>query len=72
MKFASTITWSTTAAVVKLATGFISTKFVSVIIGPLGVAMVGQFQNFTSIVMAIALSGISSGLIKYTAENNHK
>lgn len=68
MKFASTITWSTTASVVKLATGFISTKFVSVIIGPLGVAMVGQFQNFISIVMAIALSGISSGLIKYTAE----
>ena len=68
MKLASTISWSTLATLLKLATGFISIKFIAVLIGPHGVALIGQFQNFTSIIMTIALGGISAGVIKYTSE----
>lgn len=68
MKLASTISWSALATLIRMATGFVSIKVVAVLIGPLGVALVGQFGNFTSIVMTIALGGISSGVVKYTSQ----
>lgn len=68
MKLRSTIFWSALSTTLKLATGFVAIKFVSVLIGPSGVARIGQFQNFTNILTTIALAGTSSGLIKYTAE----
>lgn len=68
MRLVSTITWSALATIIRLANGFISTKVVAVIIGPLGVALVGQFYNLNTIIMTLALGGISSGVIKYTAE----
>ncbi len=68
MKLASTISWSALATVIRLANGFVSMKVVAVIVGPLGIALVGQFNNFTSIIMTLALGGISSGVIKYTSE----
>ena len=68
MKLASTISWSAFATVIRLANGFVSMKVVAVILGPLGIALIGQFSNFTSIIMTLALGGISSGVIKYTSQ----
>jgi PST family polysaccharide transporter len=48
--------------------GFISVKIVAVIIGPSGVALVGQLNNFSAIIMAIATGGITTGVTKYIAE----
>ncbi|MCX7735635.1 MAG: O-antigen translocase [Candidatus Kapabacteria bacterium] len=53
---------------VRMLTAFISTKIAAILIGPPGVALVGQLQNFSSIVMAIATGGINTGVTKYVAE----
>jgi PST family polysaccharide transporter len=56
------------STLVKMAAGFISVKVVAVIIGPSGVALVGQLGNFSSIIMAVATGGITTGVTKYIAE----
>ena len=56
------------STLVKMATGFISVKIVAALIGPVGVALVGQLQNFAAIVMALASGGINNGIVKYVAE----
>lgn len=68
MKLASTVSWSALATLIRLANGFVSMKVVAVLVGPLGVALIGQFGNFNSIVMVLALGGVSSGVIKYTSQ----
>ena len=52
-----------------MATGLVSVKVVAGIIGPAGVALVGQLNNFASIVMQLACGGINSGVTKYVSEN---
>jgi len=56
------------ATLVKMLTGLVSVKVVASIIGPAGVALVGQLNNFASIVMQFASGGINSGITKYVAE----
>lgn len=68
MKLFSTVSWSALATIIRLANGFVSMKIVAVLIGPVGVALIGQFGNFTSIIMTLALGGISTGVIKYTSQ----
>ena len=64
MKLASTVSWSALATIIRLANGgFVSMKIVAVLVGPIGVALIGQFGNFNSIVMVLALGGVSSGVI---------
>jgi len=56
------------STLVKMCTGLISVKIVAAIIGPAGVALVGQLNNFASIAMAFSSGGINSGITKYVAE----
>ena len=56
------------STLVKMLTGLISVKVVASIIGPAGVALVGQLNNFASIVMSLSSGGINSGITKYIAE----
>ena len=56
------------STLVKMLTGLISVKVVASIIGPAGVALVGQLNNFTSIAMTLSNGGINSGITKYVAE----
>jgi len=53
---------------IKMLTGFVSTKIVSVFAGPAGIALVGQLQNFTSIILNLSNGGITNGIVKYVAE----
>ncbi|MEX2409761.1 MAG: O-antigen translocase [Candidatus Paceibacterota bacterium] len=48
--------------------GFVVNKVIAVVIGPSGLAMVSQFQNFISISTAVATGGIEQGVVKYVAE----
>jgi O-antigen/teichoic acid export membrane protein len=68
MKLVSTVSWSALATLMRLANGFISIKVVAVIIGPVGIALLGQFSNLIQIIMVLSLGGISNGIIKYTSE----
>ena len=56
------------STLVKMVAGFVSVKIVSVIIGPSGVALVGQLNNFSTILLTLATGGITSGITKYISE----
>jgi PST family polysaccharide transporter len=57
------------SSVIKMLTSFISVKIVSLIVGPVGIAFIGQLNNFSSIVNNLSCGGIHSGVTKYIAEN---
>lgn len=56
------------ATLVRMLTGMISVKVVAVIIGPAGIALLGQLNNFNTILLGMANGGINSGITKYVAE----
>lgn len=56
------------STIIKIIAGFIITKCVAMYIGPSGLAIVGQFQNFISIITILANGSINGGIIKYTSE----
>lgn len=56
------------STLVKMCTGLVSVKVVASIIGPAGVALVGQLNNFSTIALSLATGGINSGVTKYVAE----
>lgn len=56
------------STLVKMLTGLVSVKVVATIIGPSGIALLGQLNNFATIVMTMASGGINSGITKYVAE----
>ena len=68
MNLIKTSILSAISNVIKIITGFIIVKVVSVYIGPSGLALVGQMQNFVGIISNIASAGVNSGVVKYTAE----
>lgn len=47
---------------------FIVVKIIAIYVGPSGLAFIGQFQNFMSILMTFASGAINGGVTKYTAE----
>ena len=56
------------ATVIRMLTGFVSVKVVAAVIGPVGVALLGQLNNFTQILLSISNGGINAGITKYTSE----
>lgn len=57
------------ATFVRMLAGMISVKVVALIIGPAGIALLGQLNNFNTILLGLANGGISSGVTKYVAEH---
>ncbi len=57
------------STLVKMFTGLISVKFIAVLIGPSGIALLGQLNSFSSIILIIASAGINNGITKYLAEH---
>jgi len=56
------------STLVRMLTGLVSVKIVASVIGPGGVALLGQLNNFSSILLGMANGGINSGITKYVAE----
>ncbi len=54
---------------IKVISGIILNKVIAVYLGPSGLALIGQFQNFSSIVTGISNASIQTGIVKITAEN---
>ncbi|MBW5408392.1 O-antigen translocase [Morganella morganii] len=55
----------------KMLSGLVINKAVSVYIGPSGLALIGQFQNFIQITLIAAQGAINNGVVKYTSEYAH-
>jgi O-antigen/teichoic acid export membrane protein len=68
MNLAKTSFYSFIATVVKILSAIIINKAVAVFIGPAGLALIGQYQNFSQLAMTAAKGGINSGVTKYAAE----
>lgn len=64
---------STSAAnLLKMSIGLIVQKYIAVTLGPAGMAIIAQFQNYVSILTTISTGGIGQGIVKYTAEFSDK
>jgi PST family polysaccharide transporter len=52
----------------QVISAFVISKVVSVYIGPSGLALIGQFQNFSAILQTFATGATSQGIVKYISE----
>lgn len=60
--------YTAVSTLVKMLTGFISLKIIARMVGAEGVVMLGQVNNFSSIILVMASGGIANGITKYVAE----
>lgn len=68
MKLVKTSFFSAIITFIRIASGFVAGKVVALITGPAGVALIGQFNNFITIILTFANGAINTGVVKYTAE----
>ena len=57
------------AVAVRVASSFVLNKILAVYVGPAGYAVIGQFQNVTSIITSLAGNLLTSGVTKMTAQH---
>lgn len=69
MNLAKTTFYTSVSTAVTFLCGFIVAKVVAVKIGPSGIAMVGQFQNSTTILTMLGTGAVNMGVVKYLSEN---
>ena len=70
MNLIKTSVFSAIITFVRISSGFVAGKIIAMLTGPLGVATVGAFTNFSTIVLAIGNGAINNGVIKYISEYN--
>ena len=68
MKLLKTSLFSGIITLIRIGSGFIAGKFVALFTGAAGVALLGGFTNFITIVLTLANGAINAGIVKYTAE----
>ncbi|MFV5702398.1 O-antigen translocase [Flavobacterium sp. XS2P12] len=68
MNLIRTSFFSAIITIIRISSGFIANKVVAVFAGAPGVAIVGAFANFISIVLTFSNGAINTGVVKYTAE----
>ena len=70
MTLVKTSLLSAIATVIRIISGFVINKVVAVYIGPSGLALIGQFQNFIGLILNISGNALSTAITKYTAEHH--
>ena len=68
MNFYKTSLYSIFITSFRVGSGFLSGKVVSLILGPAGIATLGSFSNFVTIMFSLSNGGISNGIVKYSAK----
>lgn len=64
----ATLLLSGLATGARLVSGFVVNKFLAVYLGAPGIALIGQFLNFSTIATVVGSGAIERGVIKYAAE----
>ncbi len=59
------------ATFIRMLTGVVSVKVIAKIIGPPGIALLGQLNNFSTIMLSISNGGIVAGVTKYVSKNSN-
>jgi O-antigen/teichoic acid export membrane protein len=67
--FVKISTWSAASTFIRMIASFVSIKVVAKLIGPSGIALIGQFMNSIALISALSTGFISQGVTKYVAEN---
>lgn len=60
--------WIGFSTALKMIAGIVTTKIMAYVVGPAGIALIGNFNNFTSIVSTLSNGALGSGVTKYIAE----
>jgi len=68
LKLIKTTLFSGIITFIRIGSGFVASKVVAIYTGPGGVALIGAFSNFITIVLTFANGAINTGVVKYTAE----
>lgn len=68
MNFLRTSFWASLSTGVTMLCGLVTTKYVAVMIGPSGMALVGQFSNVTVMLSLFATAACATGVVKYVAQ----
>ncbi|MEL0609345.1 O-antigen translocase [Vibrio echinoideorum] len=68
MNLAKTSLLTFISTTIRILSGLVINKAISIFIGPSGLAAIGQFQNALGIIQTVAKGGINTGVTKYTAE----
>jgi len=63
---------SAIATLIQILSGIVATKVIAIFVGPSGLAFIGQFQNFITLMMALGTASVNTGVIKYTAEYHNE
>jgi O-antigen/teichoic acid export membrane protein len=56
-------------SVASMAVSFLSVKITSVFLGPAGIGMLGQLQNFITMSQGVLVSGLATSVVRRTAES---
>ena len=56
------------STIIKIISGFVINKVVAIYVGPSGLAIIGQLQNFMELIVTFSNGAITNGVVKYTAE----
>ena len=56
------------STIIKIISGFVINKVVAIYVGPSGLAIIGQLQNFMELIITFSNGAITNGVVKYTAE----
>ena len=54
---------------IRIITGFVSSKAIAYFIGPSGMALMGNLRSFTSTIESIGILGLQNGLVQNCAKN---
>ncbi|MDN3587286.1 O-antigen translocase [Pedobacter aquatilis] len=68
MRLIKTTIFSAVITLIRIGSGFVAGKIVAIFTGPAGVALIGAFTNFITIILTFANGAINTGVVKYTAE----
>lgn len=68
MNLIKTSFFTSISVTLQIIAGFFINKIVAVFVGPAGLAMIGQFQNFSQLTQSCANGGITQGVVKYVSE----
>ncbi len=60
------------AILIRIISGFLTSKAIAIFIGPEGMALVGNLRNFLSSAQAFSTLGFSNGIVKYVSEFKNK
>lgn len=62
--------FNSASLLVRIFTGLLSSKAIAYFIGPSGMALMGNFRNFSTTLEAVGILGFQNGIVKTVAENH--